>query len=94
MLSNGCIIHPRTVIRNSVLSSNVTVMDGAVIEDSIVMDSCTIGKNCRIKKTIIDRFNIIPDSSTIGINKDHDSQNYFIDPSGIVVIPRGRTKFL
>lgn len=94
MMSNGCIIHPKTIIRNSVLASNVTVMEGAVIEDSIIMDSCIIGKNCRIKKAIVDRFNIIPERSTIGINKEHDAQNYFIDPSGIVVIPRGRTKFL
>lgn len=94
MMSNGCIIHPKTIIRNSVLASNVTVMEGAVIEDSIIMDSCVIGKNCRIKKTIIDRFNLIPEKTQIGINKDNDSQNYFIDPSGIVVIPRGRTKFL
>jgi glucose-1-phosphate adenylyltransferase len=94
MLSNGCIIHPKTIIKNSILASNVTIMEGAVIEDSIIMDSCVIGKNCRIKKTIIDRFNIVPPRSVIGANKEADSQNYFIDPSGIVVIPRGRTKFL
>lgn len=94
MFSNGCIIHPKTVIRNCVLASNVTVMEGAVLEDSVIMDSCVIGKNCRIKKTIIDRFNIVPERSVIGHNKENDAQNYFIDPSGIVVIPRGRTKFL
>lgn len=94
MLSNGCVIYPDTVIKNSVLASNIVVMPGAVIEDSIIMDSCTIGKGSHIKKAIIDRFNIIPDNSSIGIDKEHDSQNYFIDPSGIVVIPRGRTKFL
>lgn len=94
MLSNGCIVHPKTEIRNSVLASNVTVMPGAVIEDSIIMDSCVIGKNCRIKKAIIDRFNLIPDRATIGINKEYDAQHYFIDTSGIVIIPRGRTKFL
>lgn len=94
MLSNGCVIYPETIIKNSVLASNVVVMPGAVIEDSVIMDSCTIGKGCRIKKAIIDRFNIIPDNSSIGQDKEHDSQNYFIDPSGIVVIPRGRTKFL
>jgi glucose-1-phosphate adenylyltransferase len=69
-------------------------MEGAVLEDSIIMDSCVIGKNCRIKKTIVDRFNLVPERSVIGHNKENDSQNYFIDPSGIVVIPRGRTKFL
>ena len=92
--SNGCVIHPKTLIKNSVLASNVVVMEGAVIEDSIIMDSCVIGKNCRIKKTIMDRFNNIEAGSKIGLNHEEDIQNYYIDPSGIVVIPRGRTKFL
>lgn len=94
MLSNGCVIHPNTLIKNSVLSRNVTVMEGAKIEDSVILDSCIIGKNATIKKTIIDRFNNIPERSSIGIDKEQDSQNYYIDPSGIVVIARGRTKFL
>ncbi|MDR0734469.1 MAG: glucose-1-phosphate adenylyltransferase [Elusimicrobiota bacterium] len=94
MLSNGCIVYPKTVIKNSVIASNITIMEGSVIEDSIIMDSCTIGKNARVKKAIIDRFNTIPAGASIGIDKASDSQNYFIDSSGIVVIPRGRTKFL
>jgi glucose-1-phosphate adenylyltransferase len=94
MLSNGCVIHPKSVIRNCVLASNVAVMEGAVVEDSIIMDSCAIGKNARIKKAVIDRFNIIPDGSKIGLSKESDAQRYFIDPSGIAVIPRGRAKFL
>ena len=93
-LSNGCRISKNTVIKNSVLASNVIVEEGAIIEDSVIMDSCFIGKNCRIKKAIIDRFNTLPAGMKVGLNKEEDSQNYFIDPSGIVVIPRGRTKFL
>ena len=93
-LSNGCRISKNTVIKNSVLASNVIVEEGAVIEDSVIMDSCFIGKNCHIKKTIVDRFNTLPAGMKVGLNKEEDSQNYFIDPSGIVVIPRGRTKFL
>lgn len=94
MLSNGCIIHPKTIIKNSVLASNVIIEEGAVVEDSVIMDSCVIGKNCKIKKTVMDRFNNIEEKTVVGYNKEDDSQNYFIDPSGIIVIPRGRTKFL
>lgn len=93
-LSNGCRISKNTLIKNSVLASNVIVEEGAVIEDSVIMDSCFIGKNCHIKKAIVDRFNTLPAGMKVGLNKEEDSQNYFIDPSGIVVIPRGRTKFL
>ena len=93
-LSNGCRISKNTLIKNSVLASNIIVEEGAVIEDSVIMDSCFIGKNCHIKKAIVDRFNVLPANMKVGLNKDDDSQNYFIDPSGIVVVPRGRTKFL
>ena len=93
-LSNGCRISKNTLIKNSVLASNVIVEEGAVIEDSVIMDSCFIGRNCHIKKAIIDRFNTLPAGMKVGLDKEQDSQNYFIDPSGIVVIPRGKTKFL
>ena len=93
-ISNGCRISKKTVIKNCVLASNIVIEEGTVIEDSVIMDNCVIGKNCHIKKAIIDRFNVLPNGMKVGLNKDDDSQNYFIDPSGIVIIPRGRTKFL
>jgi glucose-1-phosphate adenylyltransferase len=94
MLVSGCEICPGSVIRNSILSSNVIVKEGAVIEDSIIMDSCVIGRGARIRKTIIDRHNTIRDKDKIGLNKERDMQNYFVDPSGVIVVPRGKTKFL
>ena len=72
-LSNGCRISKNTLIKNSVLASNVIVEEGAVIEDSVIMDSCFIGKNCHIKKAIIDRFNTLPAGMKVGLNKEEDS---------------------
>ena len=56
----------RATIRNSILGRSVWVNEGAVIEDSIVMDHTTVGKGARLRRAIIDRFNIIPADAEIG----------------------------
>ena len=94
MVSNGCIIHPKTKIKNCVLASNVVVHEGADLEGCVIMDNCEIKAGAKLKKVIIDRFNTIPAKQTIGLDQEADAQRYYIDPSGIVVIPRGKNKFL
>lgn len=94
MISNGCVIHPKAKIKNCVLSSSVIVHDGAEVEDCVIMDNCEIKQGAKLKKVIIDRFNTIPAKQTIGLDQNEDAQRYYIDPSGIVVIPRGKSKFL
>ena len=76
-------------IKNSILGRSVIIEDGCEIEDSIIMDFTRIKKNSRIRKTIIDRFNTIPQSKTIGHKPDQDKKKYHIDSSGIVVVGRG-----
>jgi glucose-1-phosphate adenylyltransferase len=85
----------RATIRNSILGRSVWVNEGAVIEDSIVMDHTTVGKGARLRRAIVDRFNIIPADSEIGVDAAMDRRRHFVDPSGLVVVPRGgRREFL
>ena len=85
----------RATIRNSILGRSVWVNEGAVIEDSIVMDHTTVGKGARLRRVIVDRFNIIPADSEIGVDAAMDRRRHFVDPSGLVVVPRGgRREFL
>jgi len=85
----------RATIRNSILGRSVWVNEGAVIEDSIVMDHTTVGKGARLKRVVVDRFNIIPADSEIGVDPAIDRKRHHVDPSGIVVVPRGgRREFL
>ena len=93
MVSNGCTIHPNAVIKNSVLSSSVIVHDGAELDGCVIMDNCEIKAGAKLKKVIMDRFNTIPARQTIGLDQDEDAQRYYIDPSGIVVLQRGKQKF-
>jgi glucose-1-phosphate adenylyltransferase len=79
----------RAAIQNSILGRGVWVNEGAVIEDSIVMDFVSVGKGARLRRAIVDRFNIIAADQEIGLDPEVDRTRYHVDPSGLVVIPRG-----
>ncbi len=90
-LGEGAIIRGGTV-RHSVLGQGVVIERGAVVEDSIVMDNTVVGRGARIRRAIIDRFNVIEDDVRIGWDRDEDLQAGLLDPSGIAVVPRGATR--
>lgn len=94
-VSEGALIK-RATIRNSILGRSVWVNEGAMIEDSIIMDHTTVGKGARLRRAIVDRFNIVPADAEIGLDPAADRRRYHVDPaSGLVVVPRGgRREFL
>jgi glucose-1-phosphate adenylyltransferase len=79
----------RATIRNSILGRGVWVNEGAVIEDSIVMDFTSVGKGAHLRRAIVDRYNIIPAGHELGLDLATDRERYRVDPSGLVVVPRG-----
>lgn len=54
LVGNGCVI--RGEIINSIIGRNVIVGENTVIKDSIILPSSTIGNNCHIENSIIDRY--------------------------------------
>jgi glucose-1-phosphate adenylyltransferase len=79
----------RATIRNSILGRSVWVNEGAVIEDSIIMDHTTVGKGAHLRRAVVDRFNIIPADTEIGLDPAADRRRHHVDSSGLVVVPRG-----
>ena len=91
IIGDGCFLRNCTV-KNSIIGRGVHIHDGAVIEDSIIMDFCKIRANARIRRAIVDRFNDIPMREAIGFDAKRDAERYFVDPSGLVAVPRGKTR--
>jgi len=85
MVSGGCIVSGATV-RHSLLFSKVRVQDGSLLEDAVVLPDVKIGKNCTIKKTVIDRGCIIPDGTEIGVNPAEDKKRFRLSPKGVVLV--------
>jgi len=88
----GCVIN-QSSLKRCILSNDVIIHEKCQLEDCIIMDACEIKAGTRMKKVIADRYNTIEAKSTIGYNHDLDAQHYYIDPDGIVVIPRGISKW-
>jgi ADP-glucose pyrophosphorylase len=71
---------------------NVRVHSYCHIEDSILLDWAEIGRGCRIRRAIIDKYNIVLPGTEIGYNVTEDRERYFVSEAGIVVIPRAAEK--
>jgi glucose-1-phosphate adenylyltransferase len=65
------------------------VRSWAEVDESVIMDDVEIGRNCRIKKAIIDKHNVIPAGTQIGIDPQEDRKHFQVTPRGIVVVPKG-----
>jgi glucose-1-phosphate adenylyltransferase len=87
LVAPGCVISG--IVRNSVLSPNVVVRSWATVDESVIFQDVVVGRNCRIKKAIIDKQNILPPHTEIGYNPSEDRRRFTVTPRGIVVVPRG-----
>jgi glucose-1-phosphate adenylyltransferase len=94
-----CLIGVGSVIDNahvqrSIIGHSVRVHEGADIKESIIMDHSTVGKGTKLRRAIIDRFNVIEPGESVGFDRDQDERRrYHVDPSGIVVHARGTTRW-
>jgi glucose-1-phosphate adenylyltransferase len=88
LVAEGCIISGGRVHR-SILSPKVRVNSYSNVEDSILFENVTIGRNCRIKRAIIDKNVEIPPGMTIGYDAAEDKRRFHVTSGGVVVIPKG-----
>lgn len=88
IISEGTVIR-KARIRNSVIRSGVVIEDNVSIEDSIIMDNAVLKKGSSIKRTIVDKLNVINEGEQIGSDPDKDRFRCHINPSGIAILPKG-----
>ena len=82
-------------VRRSIIGHGVRVHDGADIQESIIMDHTVIGKGARLRRAIVDRFNIIDAGETVGYDREQEGlRQDHLDPSGLVVRARGVTRWV
>jgi glucose-1-phosphate adenylyltransferase len=59
------------------------------IRDSVILPKVTIGENCRITRTIIDKGCVIDDNMVIGEDPEEDQRRFHVTPKGIVLVTPG-----
>ena len=85
MVSGGCIISG-SVVRGSLLYSDVRVDERSYIEASVILPHVDIGKNCSIVKAIIDEGCQVPDGMRIGVDRAADLQRFQVTDAGVVLV--------
>jgi glucose-1-phosphate adenylyltransferase len=92
LVSGGCIISGGEV-SNCVLSPDVRINSFTEVEDSILFSHVNVGRNCRIRRAIVDRDVHIPEGTTIGYDVEADRERYFVTDTGITVVTRDYSLF-
>jgi glucose-1-phosphate adenylyltransferase len=85
-ISPGVVISGARV-QGSVVSPNVRVHSYSVIDDSVIMDGVEIGRNCQIRRAIIDKNIVVPPSTRIGYDRAEDeARGMVVTESGLTVL--------
>jgi glucose-1-phosphate adenylyltransferase len=85
LVSGGCIISGAEV-RHSLLFSNVVVHEGSSLHDCVVLPDVEVGKNCRLRKVVVDKSCRIPDGTVIGENPQEDAKRFYVSSNGVVLL--------
>jgi len=87
IICDGAIVSGGKVER-SIISPNVRIHSYSEIEDSMLMEGVEIGRNCKIRRTIIDKYVKIPPRTKIGYDPEDDKKRFDVSPGGIVVVSK------
>jgi glucose-1-phosphate adenylyltransferase len=85
MVSGGCIISGSTV-KHSLLFSNVEVHSYSTVEDCVILPDVSIGRNCKLKKVVLDKGCVVPEGTIIGYDPVADAEKYSVSPNGVVLV--------
>ncbi|NLJ55067.1 MAG: glucose-1-phosphate adenylyltransferase [Intrasporangiaceae bacterium] len=88
-ISPGVVISGARV-HSSVISPNVRVHSYAVVDDSVIMDGVEVGRNCQVRRAIIDKSVVVPPNTRIGYDQEEDrARGFEVTESGLTVVGKG-----
>jgi glucose-1-phosphate adenylyltransferase len=85
LVASGCIVSGASIHR-SLLFTNAQVERGSHVEDSVVLPEVAIGRNVRLRRTIVDKFVELPDGFEAGFDPAVDARRFHVTPGGVVLI--------
>ncbi len=88
VVASGCIVSGGQV-RRSVLHSDVRVNSYAVLDECILFDGVDVGRYCRLRRCIVDKYVKLPPYTVIGFDHEFDRRRGFtVTDGGVVVVPK------
>lgn len=74
-------------VHNSVLRREVVIEPDVELDECIISDYVHIQRGARLRRVIVDQYNVIEAGTRIGFDPAQDAQRYTVAPGGIVVVP-------
>jgi glucose-1-phosphate adenylyltransferase len=87
LVSGGCIVSG-AALRRTLLFTGVRVNSYSSVEDAVVLPHVQIGRNCSLRKVVIDRGVVIPEGLVVGQDPDLDGKRFRRTANGVCLITR------
>jgi len=87
LVSAGCIISG-SVVRGSLLFSDVRINSYATIEDSVILPEVDVRRRCRIRRAVIGTRCEIPEGMVIGEDPEEDRERFHVTEGGVTLVTR------
>jgi glucose-1-phosphate adenylyltransferase len=85
MVTGGCIISG-AYVTNSLLSTEVRIDEGSRVENSVLLPGVTVGRDCQLRRCIMDELCVVPDGMRIGHDSYADGKRFYVTEGGVVVV--------
>ena len=72
------------------LSPNVRVHSRAQVSDSVLLDDVQVGRDCTVRRAILDKSVVVADGASIGVDRERDlARGFTVSDTGITVVAKG-----
>lgn len=88
LVSAGCVISG-SVVRRSLLSTDVRVHSFGLVEDSVILPGANIHRHAVLRKVVVDRSCDVPAGLVVGENPELDARRFYRTENGVVLITAG-----
>ncbi len=85
IVASGCIASG-SIVRRSLLFSNVHIDDRCTIEGSVILPGVEVGRRPVVKKAVVDRQCRLPEGLTAGLDHDEDRRRFHVTERAITLI--------
>jgi glucose-1-phosphate adenylyltransferase len=85
MVTGGCIISG-AYVTNSLLSTEVRIDEGSRVESSVLLPGVSVGRDCQLRRCIMDEHCVVPDGMRIGHDPYADGKRFYVTEHGVVLV--------